>query len=922
MGIAHSVRPTLVVAVGGTGARAAECAKAEIRRLTGKDYHFVAFRVFDTDRKGSDLSNLVDKAEFIDIGNFPAASVIADIYSGKHFSHWRQWFPERLTSQQVFLGAGGVRPVGRLSYFYRRDRIREAIEVALGTITNSTKRDELHRRGGPLVEIESGIDIHLIGSLCGGTGAGIFLDLAYDLRRWAQTYREGGVTMTGHLVLPEAFKSKPVVMRALEANCYVALQELDRYMNATPNDRWCPQYLQGKPECSDGAPFDFCYVLSGEHRSGTIDVETLAATIGEFVTLSTICEAGHNAATGLRNALSQRLTTQDNKGRACCYSSYGVVALEIPSELLRDILRVRVAEEAKRKLLGETSQDALGAARNRANELAAFLQPDEIGRKPEIENLEPVFNWFGEGQPARAANELKQQQTGAQQAWDRTSEDARGRIAWPNPKFEESVHSEVKELLRREEGGLRLVQAYLETCESALDRQLREFDRQSGSVQANTSDSPPAATREWTEADVRPAYEKWQNELQQQERRRTFRVYRDLAKGYLRDFHRRFVECWATLARFFKEAKFPPPMSDYEYSVKSRPRRMVCDKDFIAANVGKMRDLTAEVLNELADTVSEWEAADHDHKIEQHLTALCASVVSKLPWDSLKLSCDELLWNYYLESPEQYLERVSVLHGDAGPLWESHHGYALRDNAQEIACVGATEHSHIFLTLRLRDPYLQCTSNERPDFLPIIRTEHGLSLIGLKRLEDYRDSFEASVLQEQRWDVHFFLDQSWACEMEFADFNEITLGLYQAFSIADLSGIMSGGKQQVYRWHEDGTLLGSYRREAFERVRSDPALVTKFHATFAQFTTLKDAEVEAWKRAQPTDRPVNEMDSPWHKTLRDWIADLQRRVKDELDREPNGHTLRSEVKLKQDVFQVHNEIRALRELLKSVDRGL
>src|SRR6185295_13417039 len=204
---------------------------------------------------------------------------------------------------------------------------------------------------GVRVNLEAGIDIPLIGSVCGGTGSGIFLDLAFDMRRWAEQHTNRTVTVSGHLVLPEAFRGKPVVMKALEANAYTALQELDRFMNATSDDPWVAEYVQHRPETSRRAPFDHCYLLSGLQQGGTTDVETLSAVMGEAITLLTLSQVGQRISEGVINMAGQRKSTRDELGRVCCYSSYGVLGVELPEELLGESLGPDLARELHQRLL-------------------------------------------------------------------------------------------------------------------------------------------------------------------------------------------------------------------------------------------------------------------------------------------------------------------------------------------------------------------------------------------------------------------------------------------------------------------------------------------------------------------------------------------------------------------------------------------
>ena len=187
-GLVRVVRPTLIAAIGGTGTAAVKAARSRIEDLVGPRHHYIAFRAFDTSFQDSREPLLIDNSEYIYLGGFNAQAVISDIAAGKAFPHWADWLPQRLNFQQVAFGAGGIRPIGRLCYFYRRDRVEHAVQEALTMVTDADQALRYHQQTGVRVNLEAGIDIHVVCSVCGGTGSGMFLDLAFDLQ---QTSRLG-----------------------------------------------------------------------------------------------------------------------------------------------------------------------------------------------------------------------------------------------------------------------------------------------------------------------------------------------------------------------------------------------------------------------------------------------------------------------------------------------------------------------------------------------------------------------------------------------------------------------------------------------------------------------------------------------------------------------------------------------------------
>ncbi|MFM6401438.1 MAG: tubulin-like doman-containing protein, partial [Planktothrix sp.] len=86
--------------------------------------------------------------------------------SGGPFAHISRWFPPQLLRniRAVEEGAKGIRPVGRLAFFHNYQKIKTVIETA-------AKRTMGHEasllQAG--LKLEPGLNIFVIGSLCGGT---------------------------------------------------------------------------------------------------------------------------------------------------------------------------------------------------------------------------------------------------------------------------------------------------------------------------------------------------------------------------------------------------------------------------------------------------------------------------------------------------------------------------------------------------------------------------------------------------------------------------------------------------------------------------------------------------------------------------------------------------------------------------------
>lgn len=128
------------------------------------------------------------------------------------------WFPARpglrLVDDLEPMGAGQYRVLGRLGLFAEDEVIERTLRRSLGKVerrAGGRRREELR--------------VLIAGSLAGGAGSGILLDVAHLLR-----CQEGRPRLFAHLLLPEAFDDVDHGRRAY-ANAYGALKELFHFKN-------------------------------------------------------------------------------------------------------------------------------------------------------------------------------------------------------------------------------------------------------------------------------------------------------------------------------------------------------------------------------------------------------------------------------------------------------------------------------------------------------------------------------------------------------------------------------------------------------------------------------------------------------------------------------------------------------------------
>lgn len=252
------------------------------------------------------------------------------------YKHIALWFPPQLLQniKAIDQGAKGIRPVGRLAFFHNYQKIKNAIESA----EQRTRGHEEALLKNFDLNVESGLNIFVVGSLCGGTGSGTFIDMAYSLK---STYP--GVQIIGYLVIsPELYGNTPNMC----ANTYAALMELDYYSRPGTQFEACydQRYLTIVQE--KRPPFDYTYLVSKETEQGnyTIDKQRkLCNVIAHKVALDFSGELAP-VVKGMRDNFTQHMLQEDDHPRpnSQWYLTFGLAAIYFPRDRISQITVVRI----------------------------------------------------------------------------------------------------------------------------------------------------------------------------------------------------------------------------------------------------------------------------------------------------------------------------------------------------------------------------------------------------------------------------------------------------------------------------------------------------------------------------------------------------------------------------------------------------
>lgn len=282
--------PALIIGLGGTGVRALTHLKKDLITLNNgvlpKEVRLLAFDTVtkpdvvvggvegDSEAVGG-VRLEISAGEYVHIGG-NVRPYVKEVAMGKqpHVESWLQasFYLDTLQDAQFYLekGAGMLRQFGRVGLF---DDVKSP---GMSKIYNSLREAIQHvqtRTNAATIEVA------LVTSTAGGTGAGMFVDIAHLVRQIA---RSTNIRLRGFLLLPEAFQKIPSgITYDMKARSYAALRETQRFMVNFDWSRGYPMYYHGNEGHTNitdfwqgriqGKLFDYMYLIDGRRPQNNLN---------------------------------------------------------------------------------------------------------------------------------------------------------------------------------------------------------------------------------------------------------------------------------------------------------------------------------------------------------------------------------------------------------------------------------------------------------------------------------------------------------------------------------------------------------------------------------------------------------------------------------------------------------------------------
>jgi Tubulin like len=354
----------LVIGLGGSGAETLAGNRRHMIEAYGsmENVPMIRYLYLDTDPTWwqEQLSTVekhiqLSSEEFVDI-QIPGTE---ELYRGIKRGGFPQygWFDlQKLENlKTVTDGAGTVRPMARLAFWFHYAKIRDAIKDQLNKLRNDSVATFMGTRHG--IQLAEGINVYIVAGLAGGTGSGLWLEVAYLVRKVLDDMGITGANqIVGYGVLPQAFKDLSGTNSL--ANGYAALKELNyhSYLYSDTNQlapvygepAWEADYMRddvNRVSFKRQPPFDFCYLLDARNEH----VDLHRRDIYHMIDCAIFHEFSGSFAPfkrSLRANIRQRLTQNDRADCPMNFMSFGQSSALVPMPEIKQVLAHQLALQA------------------------------------------------------------------------------------------------------------------------------------------------------------------------------------------------------------------------------------------------------------------------------------------------------------------------------------------------------------------------------------------------------------------------------------------------------------------------------------------------------------------------------------------------------------------------------------------------
>ena len=248
------IKPTIFVGLGTTGTNILKT----LRELMSEEYEYAGLPIFRyisietwEEVKGINLKQFKDyeQIKVVNATINTTSPILRRLDSTQppdvYDPHLTEWINRDLLHhiESFKDGARNIRMAGRLCLWENWDEIHDTLSVACNYIIEDKNKTETTRILTQHYEAknldvpnqlvaDSGINVYVVGTLCGGTCSGMLIDMAYLIRSILGSGNGNEVNGIFTMFDRETARSNNKDIAARAANCYASLSELNYYNNS------------------------------------------------------------------------------------------------------------------------------------------------------------------------------------------------------------------------------------------------------------------------------------------------------------------------------------------------------------------------------------------------------------------------------------------------------------------------------------------------------------------------------------------------------------------------------------------------------------------------------------------------------------------------------------------------------------------
>ncbi|MDL2309551.1 hypothetical protein LJC39_00280 [Parabacteroides sp. OttesenSCG-928-B22] len=282
------LRRCLYIGLGGTGMNALLYTKKMFMETYGGEVPpMIGFLGIDTD-EGAYKDSLNSKYGAIRLEVDQQCSITSKnarvVFTQQRDSF--TWIPSEnvnAIATMDFSAPNQVRTNGRFAFTINYEKLSTAISQALDKIYSA---QIVHDRDYELIANKT--EIHMVFSICGGTGSGTFIDIAYLIQKLAPDCK-----LTGYAVLPDIIESMlppgPAIAK-IKPNAYAAISDLDWLMHLNADSQPLSLNYINTQETVNKRPFNAIMFIDNANANNDIYSDVYQLT--EMISLPLVITAG------------------------------------------------------------------------------------------------------------------------------------------------------------------------------------------------------------------------------------------------------------------------------------------------------------------------------------------------------------------------------------------------------------------------------------------------------------------------------------------------------------------------------------------------------------------------------------------------------------------------------------------------------